>query len=140
VTDTFTLWDSKKPDKSLVPRRHKGRDTVACFIPMGRSRCALYVVSLKEHEGVVKIGRTSRGWPQRRKEYDMWNLCGGGGIDREMVFTITEEFTDLAKLEAAILEIIPFPLRSGREWFVADFDEVCRLVDQFLCQHEVTYV
>ena len=140
MTDAFTKWDTEKPDTALVPKTWKGKNAVACFVPVGRSVAVLYVVSVKEHPGVVKIGRTMRGWKTRRREYAFWNLCAGDGIDREMVFTITEEFVDLARLEAELLGAMPFPLRSGREWFVADFDEACRLVDQFLCQHEVSYV
>ena len=140
MTDAFTKWDKKIPDKALVPKPQRGKATLTCFVPTGRSVAVLYVVSVKEHPGVVKIGRTMRGWNQRRREYAFWNLCAGDGIDREMIFTITEEFVDLAKLEAEVLAAMPFPVRSGREWFVADFDEACRLVDQFLCQHDISYV
>lgn len=140
MTDTFAKWDEKTPNTTFVPKSRKGKEPVACFIPTGKSVAVIYVVSVKEHPGVVKLGRTMRGWKQRRREYANWNLRAGDGIDREMVFTLTEEFVDLARLEAAILESMPFPQRSGREWFVADFDEVCRLVDKFLCQHEVSYI
>lgn len=65
---------------------------------------------------------------------------GEDAILREATFVITDEYVDLPKLEKAILEAIPFKLRSGTEWFIADFDEVVRLIERFLSETQLTWV
>lgn len=112
---------------------------VGSFLPRGRSQYILYAVALSEHPGVTKVGRTTR-WDRRRASYARWNLSDGDAIAAEQTFVITEEFVDLAKLEAALLAGLPFPTRHGREWFVADFDDVCRAIERFLCEHGLSYV
>lgn len=109
------------------------------FVPAGHSHFVIYAVVLREHPEVVKVGRTNR-WKMRRMAYLNWNLSNGDGILDERVFNITEEYVDLPQLEAHILSAMPFPLRHGAEWFVADLDEVCRLIDQILCKHGLSYV
>lgn len=128
------------PERKITGKSGRKRNTsaVRCFLPNGRSGYVIYAVELKEHPGVVKVGRATN-WRNREKQYANWNLADGDAIERCRTFVITEEFVDLAKLEAAILGIMPFPVRSGREWFVADFDEACDLISQFLCEHQVSY-
>ena len=100
-----------------------------CFVPRGASRFQIYTVQLREHPGVVKIGKT-KNWPSRRKSYETWNLASGDGCQRSTTFTITEEFIDLDALELHILDVIRarFRSRAGREWFLGDYDEVTSLV------------
>lgn len=108
------------------------------FLPPGRTHAVIYAVSLKAQPGIVKVGRTTK-WDKRRNHYANWNLSNGDGIAEERVFCITEEFVDLTKLEAAILARMPFPLAYGAEWFRADLDEVCRLIDSILLGYDLTY-
>lgn len=109
------------------------------FLPRGRSESIIYAVVLREHPEVVKVGRTTR-WANRRKAYACWNLANGDGILDERVFIITDEFVDLPHLEAHVLSAMPFPIRHGNEWFTADLDEVCRLIDQILCAAGLSYI
>lgn len=127
---------------AYLPERLQGKRNISAvrsFVPKGRSEFVIYAVALSEHPGVVKVGRSAK-WKARRKAYESWNLAPGNAIEQERAFIVTEEFVDLPKLEDAILEAIPFPQRHGREWFVADFDEVCRLIERFLCEHEISYI
>lgn len=112
---------------------------VRCFVPKGRSEYVIYAVCLREHLGVVKVGRTTR-WKNRRKVYASWNLAIEDAVLAERVFTITEEFVDLPALEAALLSAMPFPRRHGLEWFRANFDDVCEVIDRFLSEHDISYV
>jgi hypothetical protein len=109
------------------------------FLPGGKSQQVIYVVTLRDQPGIVKVGRTAK-WHLRRKAYSHWNLANGTGIDRERLFCITEEFVDLAKLEREILFRMPFEIVHGTEWFRAEIDEACRLIDAILLEHEITYV
>lgn len=111
---------------------------VKCFVPKGRSGHYIYAVSLKDHPDVVKIGMTTK-WKDRKKTYENWNLRRGDGIDKEMVFVVTQDFVDLAALEKHILENICLPLRHGAEWFHGDFDDVCRRIDRILCAAEIDF-
>lgn len=112
---------------------------VRSFAPTGRSQHVIYVVQLFEHPDVVKIGRTTN-WNGRRKSYATWNLSAGDAIARERALVITEEFVDLPRLEEALLTSLHHPRRHGREWLVADFDEVVRHVEMFLCEHALTFL
>ena len=115
------------------------RGRVRNFVPKGRSVFVLYAVTLREHPEVVKVGRTTR-WNNRRVAYANWNLSDGDAILFERTFTITEEFVDLPALEKALLGWLPYPLKHGYEWFVADFEEACREIDRFLCEARLSYV
>lgn len=112
---------------------------VRSFLPGGRSQSVIYAVTLHDHPGVVKVGRTAK-WKQRRTAYENWNLRPGDGIADERVFVLTEEFVDLPALEKHILATLPFPLRSGTEWFTADLDDVARVIDQILTACGLSYV
>lgn len=109
------------------------------FVPRGRTAQVIYAVSVKPQPGVVKVGRTTR-WKSRRQTYDTWNLTTAA-IEAERVFTLTEEFIDLERLEHHILDCLPFPLHFGREWFKADdIDDVARAIDRILVEHDISYV
>ena len=127
---------SRRKAARLVSQR---APLVRCFAPAGRSRYVLYAVSLKEHPGITKVGRAVN-WERRRMAYANWNLSNGDAICREQIFTITEEYVDLAKLEKALLESLQYERRHGYEWLVAEFDEVVRAIDRFLCGHGVSYL
>jgi hypothetical protein len=88
----------------------------------------------------VKIGQTSN-WKNRRKAYANWNLRFGDGITVERVFLITEEYVDLIALEAEILSRARslFHPHHGLEWFKADMDDVCRLIDEVMCEGGLSY-
>ena len=109
------------------------------FAPKGRRHAVIYAVCVADHEGVVKVGRTVN-WKSRRNSYQRWNLNNSSAITSERIFIITDEFADLAKIDGAILEGCHFPLRHGREWFVADLDDICRYVDRFLTINEISFV
>jgi len=109
------------------------------FAPKGRRHAVIYAVCVKGHDGVVKLGRTTK-WKTRRQSYQRWNLSSGDAITSERVFVLTDEFVDLVKIERAILDGCPFPLRHGQEWFTADLDEICRYVDRFLTINEISFV
>lgn len=118
--------------------RKRQKAPVRCFVPRGRSSAVLYIVALKEHSGVVKVGRTTR-WKNRRVFYDTWNLTPSGAIAAERVITITEDYVDLPALEAALLNWLEFPMKHGREWFIAEFEDVSRAVDEFLNETGLSY-
>jgi hypothetical protein len=109
------------------------------FLPKGRTHQVIYVVCVRDHPGVVKIGRTSR-WLHRRRVYANWNLSNGEAITHERTFCLTDEFIDLEKLEAEILSRAQYPLAHGYEWFRADFDDVCRFIDATLLELDITYL
>lgn len=109
------------------------------FMLSGRRSYVIYAIAIRQHPGAVKVGQTSR-WAARRHEYAQWDLSEDDAITAERVFTITEEFVDLARLEAAILAGLPFPIYRRREWFRADLDDVARWIDQFLCEVGLSYV
>ena len=112
---------------------------VKSFAGKTGSSHTLYVVTLKQQPGIVKIGRTVK-WSTRRVSYANWNLSNGDAIDQERPFVITEEYVDLHRLERDMLADCPFPLRHGNEWFRADFDEMCRYVDRFICASGLSYL
>lgn len=102
------------------------------------SRFNIYCVTLRDHPTVFKLGRTY-SWPNRRVEYQNWNLRSGDGILCGEVFEITEEFVDLPGLEAAILDACPYPLFRAFEWFVGDNAEACAWLDRFITASELTF-
>lgn len=112
---------------------------VRCFAPSGRSDAVIYVVIVADHPNLVKIGRTTR-WSNRRKHYQNWNLRPGDGILHERVFRITDEYVDLALVEAAILSACGFKIAHGREWFETDLDTASRYIDQWLCENDFSYI
>ena len=118
---------------------NKGDPAAPYFTPPGKSGLFIYAVVLVDHPGVVKIGRTVR-WKNRRRAYADWNLRGGDGIADERVFHITDEYVDLNALEHEILDRAPWPRRYKNEWFVAELEDVCRLIDQVLCEGDVSYI
>lgn len=115
----------------LVSNVHVGR--------CRRPESVIYAVVLHEHPSLVKVGRTSK-WAQRRASYASWNLnATGDAIKHENVFEINDEFVDLAMLERAILEAMPFKIAFGNEWFEADIEDACRVIDQVMCGGGLTY-
>ena len=128
--------------KMEIRRRYKSLYNVDLFPSKpktARRGYYIYAVALKEHSGIVKVGMTTN-WASRRISYDTWNLRNGDGIDQFKLFTICDEFVDLARLEKHILNNIEDELVSGREWFRADFDEICRIIDKVMCDSCITYI
>lgn len=125
----FRVQHSRKP-RYGTPR---------CFVPFGRTGFALYVVVLVDHLDLVKIGQT-RNWNRRKREYTEWNLRSGDGIEKSCVFHITDEYCDLLKLENAVLNLMPIGPAMRREWFKADFEETCKLVENFLISNDISYL
>jgi len=124
----------------LVSHTKPKSPLVASFLPKSRQQqYIIYAVTLYEHPGVVKIGRTFN-WKSRRKYYESFNLRCGDAIEDERVFVITDEFVDLPKLERCLLERMPFPRRHGAEWFETTLDDMARVIDQFMCEHDISYV
>lgn len=124
-------------EKATARRRAKSYGGVKSFAPPGRSQFCLYVVSLKEHPGVSKVGKTTN-WSRRREQYAKWNLRHEA-IAAERVFVVTDEFFDLDRAERAVLARMPFEIRHGAEWFEAEIDDAARHVAQFLDCHDVSY-
>lgn len=123
------------PIKNLRVRKKSGvrlgQPFVSDFTPRTGRAPVIYAVTLVDHPGVVKIGRTMH-WSSRRVAYANWNLRSGDGIANEAVYLLTEEYVDLPRLERDILALTPFPLRHGAEWFDADFESICAHIDQFI--------
>ncbi len=115
-----------------------GESPAPYFTPSGRSGSYIYAVVLVDHPGVVKIGRTIR-WKSRSIAYQNWNLRDGDGIADARVFQITDEYVDLNMVEAEILHRAPWPRRHKKEWFRAELDDVCRLIDRVLCEGDISY-
>ena len=110
-----------------------------CFLPKGRSASIIYLVQVRSHLDVVKIGRTTK-WAQRRKCYENWNLSPGNGVVRERLFIITEEFVDLPALEKFLIASMPYEKAFGEEWFYADFDEAVEHVEGMVTNTRLSYV
>lgn len=110
------------------------------FAPRGRSGSVIYAVQLVEHDTVIKVGRSIR-WASRRGAYDQWNLRPSGGIKAAWVFTITDEYVDLPALEGGIIAHLQneLPVKFGREWFVAEMDDVLQSIGRFLTGHEISF-
>lgn len=109
------------------------------FLPNGRSGMFIYAVSVFAHPDKVKVGMTTN-WNVRRKAYASWNLSDGSAITCERVFCLTDEFVDLAKLEAHILDRMPMDIAHGKEWFFGTVDDAAREIDRVMCEHGLTYV
>lgn len=105
-----------------------------------RSENVLYLVVLKEHPDVIKVGRTTK-WASRRREYDNWNFARGDGVAESAVYFITEEYVNLAMLEKACITGLAaqFPVFNGNEWFKAPLREAQRVVEEVLELAGMTY-
>lgn len=125
-----------------MPQRSTGHvrktSLVTDFMPSGRSGLYIYAVVIKQHPDKVKIGMT-RKWVNRRRSYANWDLSPGDAIVEERVFRISEEFVDLERLEAHILETFEAPRAFGAEWFNETLDEACRHIDRIMCANGIVY-
>lgn len=131
---------ARKEQLRALDRQHEdARRLVRDFTPRGHSHACIYAVVLRDHPEVTKVGRTAK-WRNRRKAYADWNLSNGDGILAERTFIITEEFVDLALVEEAILDELPFSRHYKREWYKADIEEVERAIDRILCGMGLSYV
>lgn len=113
---------------------------VACSVPNGRTSYTIYAVALSEHQGIVKVGQTSR-WKSRLSNYQNWNLANGDAVERYTRFAFYDAFVDLRQLEAHVLESVrrEFPVYRGSEWFSGDYDEVVRLIDRTIAATGLSY-
>lgn len=111
---------------------------VTDFMPSGRSGLYIYAVVVKQHPDKVKIGMT-RKWVNRRRSYANWDLSPGDAILEERVFRISEEFVDLERLEAHILQTFEARRAFGAEWFHETLDEACRHIDRIMCANGIVY-
>jgi hypothetical protein len=93
---------------------------------------------VKQHPNKVKIGMT-RKWSSRRRAYANWDLSPGDAIIEERVFCINEEFVDLERLEAHILQTFEAPRAFGAEWFHETLDEAARHIDRIMCANGISY-
>lgn len=107
---------------------------------MKRTQYVIYAVVLREHQDIVKVGRTTQ-WKSRRNEYDSWNFASGDGISDCLVFCITEEYADLAKIEAACIDGMALicPLHRGKEWFRGTLHDARRVIEDVLCAGQLSY-
>lgn len=108
---------------------------------MKRTQYVLYAVTLREHPGILKLGRTTK-WSSRRREYDNWNFASGDGVEDCAVYIITEEYADLAALEKACLDGLATvrPIHRGNEWFKASFADGKAVIEDVLNTCGMTYV
>lgn len=111
---------------------------VSDFAPKGRSGLFIYAVVIRQHPEKVKIGMT-RKWNVRRRAYACWDLSPGDALIDERCFCINEEFVDLERLEAHILQTFDAPLAFGAEWFSADIGDACRHIDRVMCANGISY-
>lgn len=81
----------------------------------------------------MKVGRTTK-WHSRRRAYDTWNLAPGDGVEECAVYTFVEEAIDLPQLESVVISALKgsFPVKMGKEWFAAPFDEARTIVERTL--------
>jgi hypothetical protein len=108
---------------------------------MKRTHYVIYAVTLREHPEIVKVGRTTQ-WKSRRREYDTWNFSAGDGVLDCVVYCITEEYADLAAIEAACLDGMAMicPLHRGAEWFKGSLDDARRVIEDVLCAGQLSYM
>lgn len=99
----------------------------------------IYAVRLNAHPDAIKIGMTTK-WNLRRRLCAEWNLCPGDGIADERVYTISDEYADLGKVEAHLIELMPFPVYRRKEWFVATLDDVCDFIERELINADISFV
>src|SRR5688572_11159860 len=107
------------------------RAVAPCFLRKGRNQPTVYAVALRDHPGLVKVGRTGN-WERRRRAYDQWNLAPGDAISDFRTFLITEEYVDLARLELCIIERMQGEPAFGKEWFRAELGDVCDMIERTL--------
>lgn len=107
---------------------------------MKRTQYVLYAVTLREHPGIVKLGRTT-SWKQRRNEYDKWNFADGDGIAMCALFCLTEEYVDLPALEAACLSAMAMqcPRYRGNEWFKGTLEQAVQAIEDVLATAQTSY-
>lgn len=100
----------------------------------------LYVVALKAHPGVIKVGRTTN-WKSRRKYYDTWNFARWDAMRESVVYTLTEEHVDLPGLEKALVDALAYghARHFGSEWFKAEVSAACDIVEHMLAAVAVSY-
>ena len=103
------------------------------------SRYSIYAVVLREHPTVVKLGRTT-SWQQRRRAYDTWNFADGDGVLAYRVYSITEEYVDLAGLEALCVAMMDKPRVRGNEWFRADLAYATAKIEEALESSGLSYI
>jgi hypothetical protein len=105
------------------------------------SRYIIYAVTLREHEGIVKLGRTTN-WKTRRREYDCWNFADYDGVSACSVFMVTEEYVDLTALEKACLAAMAnrHSLFRGAEWFSGDLQDAEEVIAGVLEAAQISYI
>tara|TARA_S200002703_G_C3801784_1_gene247840 strand:- start:3472 stop:3912 length:441 start_codon:yes stop_codon:yes gene_type:complete len=108
------------------------------FMPRGRTSFTIYVVAVRDHPNVTKVGRTTKA-RQRKYSYECWNLAAGDAITHWTEFTLNDEFVDLPALEKHILSSLDFSIYSGKEWFAAEPEDVVRVVDCLLAETGLNY-
>ena len=128
-----------RPKKQPPAAENVAPKFINCFLPKGRSASVIYLVQVRDHPGVVKIGRTTK-WNQRRKSYENWNLRAGDGIIRERTFVFTEEFVDLPALEKYLILSMPYEKAFGEEWFFAEFDEAVEHVENLVTETRLSFL
>ena len=108
---------------------------------MKRTHSVLYAVVLKEHPGIVKLGRTTN-WKQRRREYDNWNFSEGNGVLVCAVYCITEEYVDLAGLASACMNgmAVAAPIHRGREWFKSTIEHARLVIEDVLHTAQISFI
>ncbi|NML61816.1 GIY-YIG nuclease family protein [Massilia sp. RP-1-19] len=107
---------------------------------MKRTQYVIYAVVLREHQDIVKIGRTTQ-WKSRRNEYDSWNFANGDGVLDCIVFCITEEYADLSAVESACIDGLAMicPLHRGKEWFRGTLQDARRVIEDVLSAGQLSY-
>lgn len=106
-----------------------------------RTEYCIYVLSLKEHNGLIaKVGMTTK-WKKRRIAYENWNLANGDALDDFTLFIINEEFVDLRSVEAFCLAEVrrSFTLKHGAEWFHGSLPQVRDTVRNALIKSNLVF-
>lgn len=138
VTNLGTVSSRKNAKRLETLRPTRKQSIVKDFTPSGRSGLYIYAVVIRQHPDKVKIGMT-RKWSVRRRAYACWDLSAGDAIVEERVFCINEEFVDLERLEAHILQTFDAPRAFGSEWFHETIDEAARHIDRIMCANGISY-
>lgn len=99
----------------------------------------IYAVVLREHPALVKIGRT-RSWGLRRPQYVNWNLSDGHGIQTFVVYGITEEYVDLALVEAVCLAGMERRPHRGKEWFIGTLRDAQDAIERGIASLSLSFV
>ena len=107
-------------------------------LPKGRSNYVIYAVVLREHPTIVKLGRTTN-WRNRSREYHDWNFATGDGVLASAVYCITEEYVDLAAVEAACLGAMGQLPHRGKEWFKATLQQAKDAIESVLCNAQLSF-